>query len=500
MKPRAILSVTDKTGLVELGRELQRRGWEMLASGGTARVLREAGIEVIGVSEVTGQEEILSGRVKTLHPAIAAGILAPREEDLEGTGFRTIDLVVVNLYDFAGALGRGEGEAGLVESVDIGGPTLLRAAAKNFERVTVLSDPRDYRAFLDELDAHGGTTGQDFRRRMAARTFQRCSDYDRLIAGGLFREDGIPLAGQGLRYGENPHQKAWWRVDGGEDLRSVGLSRHGGKELSYNNIVDLVAALKLALDLPTEACAILKHTNPCGVGIGPTPSAALERAFAGDPVSAFGGIVAFRREVDGATAEALAGRFLEVVAAPSFDDEAVERLSKKKKLRWLSVDYDAFADATEGSERRWGRLVLDQDEDEGFPELERFQLVAGPTPSDEDLQAARLAWITAKHVKSNAVVLADATGTVGIGAGQMSRVDSCHLAVGKARDAGLRIEGCAAASDGFFPFADGLEVLAEAGAKLVIQPGGSIRDEEVVAAAEKLGVILLHTGTRHFRH
>jgi len=497
---RAILSVTDKTGLIEVARVLLRHGRELLASGGTAAALREAGIEVTEVAEVTGQEEILHGRVKTLHPAIAAGILAPTEEDLKGTGFLPIDTVVVNLYDFSGALESGADEAGLVESVDIGGPTLLRAAAKNFQRVTVLSDPRFYEAFIEELDANGGATTRSFRRTMAAETIQRCSDYDRLIASRLFEEEGVPLAAHGLRYGENPHQRAWWRVDGGGDLDALGLQLHGGKALSYNNLVDLVAALKLAMDLPGNGCAVLKHTNPCGVGVGASSAEALQRALKGDPVSAFGGIVALRQPVDAEAAEILAGMFLEVVAAPSFDEAAAGRLSRKKKLRWLSYDGAAFVEATRGGERRWGRLVLSQDEDEGFPELEAFQLMAGPTPDEKQLEAGRLAWIVAKHVKSNAVVLGDAEGSLGIGAGQMSRVDSCHLAVRKAHDAGLSLEGSVAASDGFFPFADGLEVLAEAGARLVIQPGGSIRDGEVIEAAERLGVSLLHTGTRHFRH
>ena len=500
IKRRAILSVTDKTGLVDLGQTLSQYGYELWASGGTAKTLREADVEVMDVARVTGQEEILQGRVKTIHPAIAAGILAPSAGDLEGTGFSLIDLVVVNLYDFSGALARGESEEDLVESVDIGGPTLLRAAAKNFDRVTVLSDPRFYEAFEEELKQHEGMTSRSFRRRMAGEVMQRCSEYDRLIAGSLFLEEGIPVAAHCLRYGENPHQQAWWRVDGGGELSSLGLSLHGGKSLSYNNLVDLVAALKLAGDLPLNGCAVLKHTNPCGVGVADSVAASLQRALKGDPVSAFGGIVALRRGVDAETAEILAGMFLEVVAAPFFDEEARARLAKKKNLRWLSVDFAVFEEATRGADRRWGKLVLSQEEDEGFPELERFQLVGGMAPSEESLRAARLAWIVAKHVKSNSVVLADEEGTLGIGAGQMSRVDSCHLAVRKAKDAGLSLEGCIAASDGFFPFADGLEVLADAGVRTVIQPGGSIRDSEVVEAAERRGITLLHTGTRHFRH
>lgn len=492
---RAILSVTDKQGLDELARGLIRHGFDLVASGGTARALREAGYSVLDVAEVTGQPEILGGRVKTLHPAIAAGILAPKAEDLAGTGFLGIDVVVVNLYDFEGALDRRDEEDGLVESVDIGGPTLLRAAAKNFQRVTVLSDPASYGDFVRELDAHRGATSEDFRRRMAARVFARTSQYDATIVEGLFQ------AGRhALRYGENPHQPAHWAIEGGGDLSALGLRQRGGLELSYNNFLDLVSAVKLVLDLPEGGCAILKHTNPCGVGLGDTAESAFERALAGDPVSAFGGIVGFTRPVDAAAAENLKKRFLEVVVAPSFDEGAAALLATKKKLRWLEVDLDAFGRATADSVRQWGKLRLSQTEDAGFPELRNWNHVAGPAPTEEQVRGCHLAWRVAKHVKSNAIVLTDARGTLGIGAGQMSRVDSCHLAVHKAHQQGFELEGAMAASDGFFPFPDGLEVLAEAGVKAVIQPGGSIRDDEVAAAAQELGVTLCLTGTRHFRH
>ncbi len=497
---KALLSVTDKRGLPALGKALNEHGYELLASGGTAKCLREANLAVTEVAEYTGQAEILAGRVKTLHPAIAAGILAPHESDLQGTGFSAIDVVVVNLYDFQGELNRGGNEEALVESIDIGGPTLLRAGAKNFQRVTVLSEPDSYPAFVEEMQRHEGGTCRKFRRRMAQRVFRHTARYDALIAEHLFAEGSEAANAHELRYGENPHQKATWRVRGGGELGELGLTLHGGKELSYNNLVDLVAALKLAVDLPRNACAVLKHTNPCGVGLGDTPLRAFERALAGDPVSAFGGIVVFRREVDGPTAARLKGMFLEVVAAPSFDASAREILAKKKKLRVLSVDLARFAASTREVERRWGRLVLSQEEDENFPELERWQQVAGPAPSEDILAAARLAWVVAKHVKSNAIVLADASGTLGIGAGQMSRVDSCRLAIEKAHDAKMELAGCAAASDGFFPFPDGPTVLAEAGAAAIIQPGGSIRDEEVVQAAQELGVCLFHTAVRHFRH
>ncbi len=503
-RKRALLSVTDKEGLVELARVLDGHGYELVASGGTAGALRDAGLTVVDVATVTGQPEILGGRVKTLHPAMAAGILAPSPQDLNGTGFDPIDVVVVNLYDFYGAVADNRKQGDLVEAIDIGGPTLLRAAAKNFDRVTVLPDPGVYREFARELDEGRGSTRPAFRRRMAGRVFELTSRYDAAIAGGLF-DDTASAAVSGsprhpLRYGENPHQGAWWSVENGQGLEDLGLSRHGGKELSYNNLLDLIAAQKLASDLPVGGCAILKHTNPCGVGVGTSPHEALARAFACDPVSAFGGIVALRDTVDGDTAGLIAERFLEVVVAPDFDATAREVLAKKKNLRWLSVDAARFAQATSGSQRRWGNLVLSQEEDEGFPELERWQLAVGDAPSEETLRAAELAWRVSKHVKSNAIVLGDANGTLGIGAGQMSRVDSCRLAVRKASDQGHDLKNTVAASDGFFPFADGLELLAEAGVTTVVQPGGSIRDTEVADAATRLGVTLFLTGVRHFRH
>jgi phosphoribosylaminoimidazolecarboxamide formyltransferase/IMP cyclohydrolase len=491
---RAILSVTDKTGLPEFAKALVERGFALLASGGTARAIADAGVEVEEVSGFTGQPEILGGRVKTLHPAIHAGILAERDEDLAGTGFAPIELVVVNLYDFAGTLARTEAEDERVENIDIGGPTMLRSAAKNFARATVLCAPDQYGSFLEEFDQHGGRTSLEFRRACAARVFSTTAHYDGLISAGLFHE------GHELRYGENPHQAATWSVSGGGGLESLGLTLNGGKALSYNNLLDLVATLKLAADLPADGCAIIKHTNPCGVGLGSSSMQALENALACDPVSAFGGIVAFGAPIDDETGESLAGRFLEVVVAPGYSPGAREALGRKKNLRWLDVDLDAFTHATRGSERRFGDFVLRQAEDEGFAELAAPKLVAGPTPDDATLAGADLAWRVAKHVKSNAIVLARKDRTLGIGAGQMSRVDSSRIAIEKAALAGLALEGCVAASDGFFPFADGLETLAEAGVRCVIQPGGSIRDEEVAAAADRLGVALLLTGVRHFRH
>jgi phosphoribosylaminoimidazolecarboxamide formyltransferase/IMP cyclohydrolase len=488
------MSVTDKSGLVEFATALIERGFDLLASGGTARVIADSGLAVQEISEFTGQAEILGGRVKTLHPAIHAGILAERAEDLDGTGFAPIDLVVVNLYDFAGTLARTEEEAERVENIDIGGPTMLRSAAKNFGRTTVLSDPNQYDDYIVEFDAHGGQPSLEFRRGCAGRVFSTTSHYDGLISAELF------ATGEVLRYGENPHQPATWSIAGGGGLADLGLTLNGGKALSYNNLLDVVGALKLALDLPADGCVVIQHTDPSGVGRGDSSLQALENALACDPVSAFGGIVAFGSPIDDETGESLAGRFLEVVLAPGFSEGARSALARKKNLRWLDVDFGIFAAATGGTERRFGKFILRQAEDEGFVELDAPKLVAGPTPDEATLAAADLAWRVAKHVKSNAIVLGTHDRTLGIGAGQMSRVDSSRIAIEKAGIAGLDLVGCTAASDGFFPFADGLETLAVAGVKCVIQPGGSIRDDEVAAAAERLGVSLLLTGVRHFRH
>ena len=508
-KRRALLSVTDKGGLAELAAALRDHGYELIASGGTARFLREAGHSVTAVSDLTGFPAIFGGRVKTLHPLVHGGILGAREEDFGAVadlGIQPIDVVCVNLYRFAEAVGGGASVSECIEQIDIGGPALMRAAAKNHQRVTVLADPGFYAEFRQELEAGAGTTGADFRRRMAAETFARVSAYDQGIAEwfGTVTSAGNRAGGGEveLRYGENPHQKARFVVqDAGKDgaLAACGLSQLGGKELSYNNLVDLVAALKLALDFTEPVCAVIKHTNPCGLGLG-EPAVALEAALRCDPVSAFGGVFAFNLPVDVAATEVLRKRFLEIIAAPAYEDEALALLRKKKNVRLLTYDGDRFRAATRGTSRSFGRLELLQDEDAGFPELDDWEIVSGEVKNPELERALRLAWRVCKHVKSNAIVLANAAGCLGIGAGQMSRVDSAQLAIRKAGDVELDLTGAVAASDGFFPFPDGIERLAEAGICAVIAPRGSIRDEEVAAAAQALGVILVFTGRRHFRH
>ncbi|MCB1184967.1 bifunctional phosphoribosylaminoimidazolecarboxamide formyltransferase/IMP cyclohydrolase [bacterium] len=502
---RALLSVTDKTGLVELGRGLVSHGFQLVASGGTAKTLREHDVPVTGVGELTGYPEIFGGRVKTLHPAVHGGILGPTREAFAATadlGIGPIDLVVVNLYAFQAAVADGADLAAAVEKIDIGGPTLLRAAAKNFQRVTVVSDPARYGELLAQLAEGDGETTLEFRTRMAAETFRLVERYDEAIATWLESATGS-RPGIELRYGENPHQGASLLLPPARGeapaLSAIGLTQHGGKELSYNNIVDLIAGVKLVGDFDQPCCAVLKHTNPCGFGLG-AGTVGLERALRCDPVSAFGGVFAFNVEVDLATAEILAGRFLEIIIAPAYTDEALARLTKKKNVRTLTVDLPVFLAGTRGRVRSWGDLQLRQDEDEGFPELEEWNVVAGPQPDGATRTALEMVWKVVKHGKSNGIVLGDLTATLGMGFGQMSRVDSTELAVLKAGQQDLDLTGCVAGSDGFFPFPDGIEKLAAAGARAIIAPGGSIRDDEVAARADELGVTLVLTGRRHFNH
>ncbi len=497
---RALLSVTDKTRLAEIGRALHNHGYQLIASGGTARFLAENDIPVTGVSDLTGYPEIFGGRVKTLHPAIHGGILGPTRESFSETkelGIEPIDVVVANLYRFEQALAKGATEDETVEQIDIGGPTLLRAAAKNFQRVTVLSDPDYYDEFLQQLEANQGETDWEFRRKMAAATFRKVERYNDAIARWLEKASGSS-SGIPLRYGENPHQGATLQIPA-NNLNSVGLEQHGGKALSYNNLVDLVAALKLIGDFQAPCCGVLKHTNPCGFGLG-SGVQGLERALLCDPVSAFGGVFAFNTPVDLETAEILAKRFLEIIVAPSFSEPALARLTKKKNVRVLSVDLPRFLESTHGRSRAWGCLSLTQDEDANFPELAEWKVAAGSEPDPETRTALEMLWKVCKHGKSNAIVLGNLHATLGLGFGQMSRVDSTELAIMKAGNQDLDLQDCLAASDGFFPFPDGIEKLAAAGVRTIIAPGGSIRDEEVAAAAEKLGLTLILTNRRHFNH
>jgi phosphoribosylaminoimidazolecarboxamide formyltransferase/IMP cyclohydrolase len=509
---RALLSVHDKTGLAELARGLKAADIELISTGGTARALREAGVAVTDVSAVTGAPEILDGRVKTLHPGVHGGILARRDlpehlATLAQHGLPAIDLVVVNLYPFETTLASGADFADCIEQIDIGGPTMIRAAAKNADGVAVIVDPADYTALLAEIAAKGGTEA-GFRQRLAAKAFARTAAYDTAIAGWLARETGeefperVVLAGtrrQLLRYGENPHQRAAFYATGAVPTGLAAAIQLQGKELSFNNLNDTDTALALVAELAGPAVAIIKHANPCGVAVAASLVEAYRKALAGDPLSAFGGIVACNRPLDEAAASEIARTFTEVVIAPGVDDAARAVFAAKPNLRLLTLG-ELPDPVTAGHDIKWlqgGFLAQDRDTAKLLPT--QLHLATRRAPTDVELADLAFAWQVVKHVKSNAIVLARDGATVGIGMGQTSRVDAVHLAARRAAEhAGSR--PCVVASDAFFPFADGLLAAIEAGATAAIQPGGSVRDAEVIAAADKAGIAMVFTGIRHFRH
>ncbi len=508
----ALASVHDKTGLGSFARRLAAKGFRFLATGGTAASLREAGLEVIDVAAYTKSEEMLGGRVKTLHPAIHGGILARGEgtdfAELEARGYGPIDLVVVNLYPFEKALGRdGVTEAELVEEIDIGGVALTRAAAKNYARVTLACDPSDY----DEIATLFESAGPDLqrRKRLALKGFQRTARYDGAIAGwfaGLVGEEEGKEAGEGglllpgtrersLRYGENPHQTAEYRcaVPGQGPLGGRLLQ---GKELSYNNILDLDEALRSVSAFGTTACTIVKHLSPCGVALGADVAEAYEKALAADPLSAFGGVVAFNRPVDAKAAASMTALFLECVAAPSFSAESLALFATKKNLRLLETEPSlALSPMREIRAVTAGWLV--QDRDRGDPAEAEWKTVSRRRPTEAELEALRFAWRVVSDVRSNAIVLAGAGVTYGIGGGQTNRVDAVRQAIERA---GEKARGSVMASDAYFPFPDGIEAAAKAGVSAVVHPGGSIRDAETLAAADAAGMAVIYTGVRHFRH
>ncbi len=505
---RALVSVYDKTGLAELARGLHDHGVEIISTGSTAGVVRDAGFPVTEVAEVTGFPECLDGRVKTLHPMIHAGLLADRTkpshlDELEELGVAPIDLVVSNLYPFQEAVSSGRPDHEIVEMIDIGGPTMLRAAAKNHAGVGIVVDPGDYQPLLDLLDRHGGLPAHA-RRVLATRAFGHVATYDAAIANWFRRDEDLPeelhvaLARQGdaLRYGENPHQGAALYVDAGAAPVGLGAARQlHGKELSYNNYVDTDAAWAMACDFQPPCVAVIKHTNPAGLAVADDLPTAHERALAGDPVSAFGGIVAANRPIDVTTARQIAKVFTEVVIAPGYDDEALEVLSAKKNLRILEAPVSPpLATRTL---RTIDGGVLVQDGDVGTDDTDDWTVATEAQPDDAMLADLEFAWTVAKHVKSNAIVLVKDRAVVGVGAGQMSRVDSVRLAVEKSGD---RHVGAVLASDAFFPFRDNIDVAAEAGVAAIVQPGGSMRDDEVVAAADEHDMPMVMTGRRHFRH
>jgi len=509
----ALLSVSDKTGLVAFARQLIARGFHILSSGGTAKALEAEGIPVETVESYTGSPEVMDGRVKTLHPRVHGGILSRGErdaDDLTRLGGRLIDLVVVNLYPFERTVASGAAHDVIVENIDIGGPSMVRSAAKNHARVTVVSDPADYDAvalsFLPD-----GSVPAALRAKLAAKAFAHTAAYDGAIAAYLSREEASPqfplyltlpfVRAYPLRYGENPHQVGAFYAERGAPAGSLARAESvgsGGKELSFNNLVDVDAALDAVREFDAPAAVVVKHTNPCGVAVGESLHAAYLAARDADPVSAFGGIVALNRPVDAQTAELLAATFLECVVAPSFDEEALVRLRAKKNLRLLATG--AALSATHEAlqyKRVGGGLVVQSRDASAASEVAKAKVVTRRPPTHEELAALDFAWKVSKHVKSNAIVLARPGRTVGVGAGQMSRVISVQIAVEKAGEAA---RGSVLASDAFFPFPDGVELAIRAGVTAIAQPGGSVKDAEVIAAADAAGCAMVMTGVRHFRH
>jgi phosphoribosylaminoimidazolecarboxamide formyltransferase/IMP cyclohydrolase len=514
---RAILSVTDKTGLVEFSRRLASLGVELISTGGTARLLRDSGVTVKDISELTGFPEMLDGRVKTLHPKVHGGILHMRAKPehqaaVAEHGIAPIDMVVVNLYAFEKTAARpGVPFEELIENIDIGGPSMIRSAAKNFNDVAVVTSPSDYAAIAEEISRTGGELSLETRWRLAQKAFATTAAYDSAIASTLERvslngrfslntePSGFPQnlrlsfrKVMDLRYGENPHQQAAMYTDGSGAGVANGRQLQG-KELSYNNIVDLQAAWELAQDFSETMCAIIKHTNPCGAATGQTLEEAYKRALEADPVSAFGGVIGVNRPVDAEAAAEMSKLFVEAIAAPSFEPAALEKFASKKNLRLVEVKH---------APQKWvlknvsGGILVQDNDIRPLTEAD-LKVVTTRQPTPEEKRALLFAWKICKHVKSNAILYARDGQTVGVGAGQMSRVDSCKIGAMKAV---LPLKGTVAASDAFFPFPDGVEEIAKAGASAIIQPGGSVRDQEVIDAANRLGLAMIHTGVRHFRH
>jgi phosphoribosylaminoimidazolecarboxamide formyltransferase/IMP cyclohydrolase len=509
---RALLSVSDKRGIVDFARGLAEMDIELISTGGTAQELREAGLDVWEIKDFTGFPEIMDGRVKTLHPKLYAGLLAVRSnpEHLEQAlehGVEFVDLVCVNLYPFERtAAKRGVADEEVIENIDIGGPTMIRAAAKNHAFTAVVVRPESYDAVLDELQASGGKLSIDTRRALAGEAYALTARYDTAIARWFAEqvEDFPPLFLRAfekvtdLRYGENPHQRAAFYTQIGERRHVLSMvSQLHGKELSFNNLLDLDAAKAALRDFEIPACVIVKHNNPCGVAVAADVGAAYAKAYACDPVSAFGGIIALNRRVDVPAAEALSGQFIEVLIAPGYDDDALAILTRKENVRIMEDNERRRPIGIQLNLRQLDGGMLVQDADVDVDERETMEVVTKVVPTDAQWEDLLFAWRVAKHVKSNAIVLARDLATVGVGAGQMSRVDSVRLAIEKAQSP---VEGSVLASDAFFPFADGPEAAAAAGVTAIIQPGGSMRDDEVIEAADRAGLAMVFTRRRHFKH
>jgi phosphoribosylaminoimidazolecarboxamide formyltransferase / IMP cyclohydrolase len=518
---RALLSVSDKTGLVELARALASFGVELISTGGTRKTLADAGLTVRDISEVTDFPEILDGRVKTLHPRVHAGILAIRDNPGHAATLQThdiaaIDLVVCNLYPFEATVARpGASHEEIVENIDVGGPSMVRAAAKNYHDVAIVTDPRQYDVLLEELKTNKGATTLALRENLAAAAFARTAAYDGAISA-FFARRGDPQdwpanlelrfeRRSSLRYGENPHQKAAFYAEPGLDHACVASAETlHGKELSYNNLLDLDSALNLVREFAMPAAVVIKHNNPCGAAVGTTLANAFQRAYEGDPVSAYGGVLGFNRELDEATALQITepGRFIECIIAPGYSEAALGVLTTrptwKKNVRLLRTGpLDAAGSARALDFRRIDGGLLVQNRDEPADDFVQAKVVTKRMATDAEMADLRFAWLVAKHVKSNAIVLAKDAMVVGVGAGQMSRVDSVHIACRKAGD---RVRGSVLASDAFFPFRDNIDEAAKAGVVAVVQPGGSMRDQDVVQACDDHGLAMVLTGVRHFRH
>jgi len=514
---RALISVSDKTGIADFAQALAARGVEILSTGGTCRLLQEAGIAVTEVSDYTGFPEMMDGRVKTLHPKIHGGVLGRRGTDdaiMADHGIAPIDMVVVNLYPFEATVARPDCSLeDAIENIDIGGPTMVRAAAKNHRDVTIVVDADDYPRLLEELDRHDGHTHYDTRFDLAIKAYEHTAGYDGAIANYFGRlvgngSDRFPRTfnlqlhkAQEMRYGENPHQNAaFYREAQPAEAGIATAEQLQGKELSYNNVADTDAALECVKNFDAPACVIVKHANPCGVAVADSLGEAYDRAFATDTESAFGGIIAFNRPLDADTARAIVERqFVEVIIAPEVSDDAVSVVAEKKNVRLLRTGTWAEPKPALDFKRVNGGLLV-QDRDDGMIGREDLTVVSQRQPTEQEWLDLLFAWKVAKFVKSNAIVYAANNRTIGVGAGQMSRVNSARIAAIKAEHAGLEVRGAVMASDAFFPFRDGIDSAAERGIAAVIQPGGSIRDEEVIAAADEAGMAMVFTGMRHFRH
>ncbi len=513
---RALISVSDKAGVVEFAKALLTQGVQILSTGGTAQLLKLNGVVVTEVADFTGFPEMMEGRVKTLHPKVHGGILARRDKpahvaSMKEHGILPIDMVVVNLYPFAQTVAKpGVAMDDAVENIDIGGPAMVRAAAKNHAFVAVVTDPADYAPVIEQMRKAKGAIGDDERYRLAAKAFSHTAEYDGMISNWLTARDRTGKArefperfnlqlrlAQSLRYGENPHQSAAFYVELDPPRGTLASFRQiQGKELSYNNIADADAAWECCRTFDVPACVIVKHANPCGVAIAASPLAAYRNAFLTDPTSAFGGIIAFNRAVDRETAEAVAKQFVEVVIAPSYAPEALVVFAARQNVRLLAIEPAKNLNRLDMKRIGGGLLVQTSD----AYDVSELRIVTKRDPTQAQMNDLAFAFRVAKFVKSNAIVFCRGGMTLGVGAGQMSRVDSTRIASIKAKNAGLSLRGSVAASDAFFPFRDGLDVVANAGARAVIQPGGSVRDKEVIAAADEHGIAMVFTGMRHFRH